>query len=50
VRELALYLTAAAVYVALGVAVPAFLFSWIVGAVFLLVAVWIVPSLLRRLR
>jgi hypothetical protein len=49
-RELALYLAAAAAYVALGVAVPELLFSWIEGAVFLLLAVWIVPAVLRRLR
>ena len=49
-NELAPYLAAAAVYVALGVAVPAFLFSWVVGAVYLLLAVWVVPALLRRLR
>jgi hypothetical protein len=50
VKELALYLGAGAVYVALGVAVPALLFSWVEGAVFLLLAVWIVPGLIRRLR
>ena len=48
--ELAPYLAAAAVYVALGVAVPEFLFSWVVGAVYLLLAVWVVPRVLRRLR
>jgi hypothetical protein len=49
-RELALYLGAAAAYVLLGVAVPELLFSWIEGAAFLLLAVWIVPALIRRLR
>lgn len=49
-KELALYLVAGAVYIALGVAVPELLFSWIEGAVFLLVAVWVVPALLERLR
>lgn len=49
-KEPALYLAAAIAYVALGVAVPDFLFSWVVGAAFLLLAVWLVPSLLRRLR
>jgi hypothetical protein len=50
VRELALYLAAAVVYIALGVAVPESLFSWVAGAVFLLMAVWILPTLVRRLR
>jgi hypothetical protein len=50
VRELALYLAAGCAYVALGVAVPELLFSWIEAAVFLLLAVWVVPTLLERLR
>jgi hypothetical protein len=50
VRELALYVAAGVVYIALGVAVPALMFSWIEGAVYLLVAVWILPALLGRLR
>jgi putative Ca2+/H+ antiporter (TMEM165/GDT1 family) len=50
VRELALYLAAGAVYVAVGVAVPELLFSWIEGAAFLLVAVWLLPALLGRFR
>jgi hypothetical protein len=50
VRELTLYLAAAAVYIALGVAIPEFLFSWAEGAAFLLVAVWLLPALVRRLR
>jgi hypothetical protein len=50
VRELALYVVAGALYVVLGVAVPELLFSWAEGAVFLLLAVWIVPALVRRLR
>ncbi len=48
--ELGLYLAAAIVYIALGVAVPDFLWSWVEGAAFLLVAVWILPTLVRRLR
>jgi hypothetical protein len=48
--ELRLYLVAAVVYIALGVAVPDFLWSWVEGAAFLLLAVWIVPALVRRLR
>ena len=49
-RELALYLGAAAAYVGLGVAIPELLFSWVEGAAFLLLAVWVVPALVRRLR
>jgi hypothetical protein len=48
--ELRLYLVAGVVYVALGVVVPELLFSWIEGAVFLLLAVWILPTLVERLR
>ena len=44
-----LYAAAAVAYVVLGVLVPELLFSWPVGAAFLLVAVWVVPSLVRRL-
>ena len=49
-RELALYLAAGAVYVGIGVAVPEFLFSWVVGAGYLLVCVVLLPYLVRRLR
>lgn len=49
-RELALYLAAGAAYVALGVAVPELLFSWVEGAAFLLLAVWVLPALLGRFR
>ena len=49
-RELALYLAAGAVYVAVGVAVPELLFSWVEGAAFLLIAVWVLPALLERFR
>jgi len=47
-RELALYIAAGVVYIALGVAIPELLFSWIEGAVYLLIAVWVLPALLRR--
>jgi hypothetical protein len=50
VRELALYLAAAAAYITLGVAFPDLLWSWVEGTAFLLLAVWILPSLVRRLR
>ncbi len=49
-REVALYVAAAAVYVAVGVAFPAVLITWPVGAAYLLVAVWLVPAAVRRLR
>lgn len=48
--ELALYLGAAVSYIGLGVAVPNLLLSWVEGAAFLLLAVSIVPALVRRLR
>lgn len=48
--ELALYLGAGVVYVAIGVAVPELLFSWIVGAGYLLLCVVALPWLTRRLR
>ena len=48
--ELVLYLAAGAVYVVLGVAVPELLFSWVEGAAFLLIAVWLLPALVIRLR
>ena len=49
-RELAGYVVAGVVYVAIGLAVPAFLFSWVVAAAYLLVAIWLVPAGIRRLR
>jgi hypothetical protein len=48
--ELALYVAAGVAYVAIGVAFPEFLFSWVVGVGFLLVCVLILPALVRRLR
>lgn len=48
-KELTLYLVSAALYIALGVAYPSLLFSWVEGTAFLLLAVWIVPSFVRRL-
>jgi hypothetical protein len=50
VRELALYVAAGAVYVGIGVAVPEFLFAWLAAAAYLLVAVWLLPEIVRRLR
>jgi len=43
---LALYLLAVVVYITLGVFFPRVLLSWVEGAGFLLLAVWIVPALL----
>jgi hypothetical protein len=49
-RELALYLIAGAVYIAIGVAVPEFLFSWVVAAGYLLLVVVALPFVIRRIR
>jgi hypothetical protein len=49
-RELALYLAAGIVYVAIGVAVPEFLFAWITATGFLLAFVVLLPALFRVLR
>jgi hypothetical protein len=43
------YCLAAAVYIAIGVAWIDFLFSFWVGLVYLLVAAWLVPTVVRRL-
>jgi hypothetical protein len=48
-RELALYLAAGAVYVAIGVTTVEFLFSWVVAAAYLLVCVVAIPHLAGRL-
>jgi hypothetical protein len=48
--ELRLYLIAAVAYIALGVAYPPALYSWVEGTAFLLLVVWVLPSLVRRLR
>lgn len=45
-----LYLAAGVVYIAIGVFVEEFLFSFVVGAAYLLIVVWAIPALLRRLR
>jgi hypothetical protein len=46
--ERTLYVLAAAAYIGLGVAIPELLFPWPLGVAFLLVAVWIVPALVRQ--
>ena len=49
-RELALYLVAGAVYVAIGVTAVEFLFSWFVAAAYLLLCVVALPAIVRRVR
>jgi len=48
--ELALYVRAGVVYVAVGVAFPEFLFTWVVAAGFLVLCAVVLPALARRLR
>jgi hypothetical protein len=50
VRGLLPYLLAGVVYVAIGVAYPTFLYSSVVAAVYLVLAVWALPEGIRRLR
>lgn len=47
--ELILYLVAGVAYITLGVFVKQALALWLEGAAFLLLAVWIVPALIRRI-
>ena len=47
---LAGYCLAAAVYIAIGVTYVDFLLSVVVGMAYLLVAAWLVPTLVRRIR
>jgi hypothetical protein len=49
-HELALYLAAGVVYVAIGVTAVEFLFSWYVAAGYLLLCVVALPALVRLLR
>jgi hypothetical protein len=49
-RELALYLGAGVVYVAIGVAFPEFLFSWVVATGYLLLCVVVLPMVVRLAR
>jgi hypothetical protein len=49
-RDLLLYAAAGLVYVTIGAFVPAFLFSWVVAAAFLVTWVLVVPAVVRRLR
>jgi hypothetical protein len=50
VRELQLYIAAGVAYISLGLVWPDLLLSWVEGAGFLLLVVWILPALVRRLR
>jgi len=50
VREAALYGGAAVSYVAIGVFVTEFALSWVVGFSWLMLWVWGLPALVRRLR
>jgi hypothetical protein len=44
------YLAAGAVYIAIGVAYTPFLLAWYTAMAYLLVVLWIVPAIVRRLR
>jgi hypothetical protein len=43
------YCLAAAVYVAIGVTVTDFLYSFWVGVAYVVVAAWLIPTLVRRI-
>ena len=49
-QTLLIYGIAAVVYIAIGVAYVDFMFSLVVAIVYLLVAVWLIPAGIRRLR
>jgi hypothetical protein len=49
-RELALYVAAGVVYIAIGVAFPEMLFSWPVATGYLVTCVVLLPALVRRAR
>jgi hypothetical protein len=50
VRVFAGYCLAAAVYIAIGVAYNDFLLSVVVGMAYIVIAAWLVPMAIRRLR
>jgi hypothetical protein len=50
VREVAVYVAAGVAYIALGLLWPDALLSWVEGAGFLFLVVWILPAVVRRLR
>ncbi len=49
-NELILYGAAGVAYITLGIFVKQALALWIEGAAFLLLAVWLLPAVIRRLR
>ena len=49
-RELALYVAAGVVYVAIGLAAPEFLFTWLVAAGYLVLCVVVLPFFVGRVR
>ena len=49
-RTLAVYAVSGACYITLGVFFPRFVLSWVEGASFLLLTVWLIPMLIGRLR
>jgi hypothetical protein len=49
-RTLAIYLGAAVIYIIIGVFFVDFMLSVVVAAGYLLIAVWLVPTALERLR
>jgi hypothetical protein len=49
-RTLVIYVGAAAVYIVVGVLYVDFMLSVVVAAGYLLIAAWLVPTALRRLR
>jgi hypothetical protein len=50
VRTLALYVAAGVVYVAIGVAVPDFLYSSVVAVAYVVATCWALPEGIKRLR
>lgn len=48
--ELLLYVAAGIAYITIGVFVKQLLALWLEGAAFLLLTVWLLPALIRRLR
>ena len=49
-RELALYVAAGIAYIAIGVAVPEFMFTWVVATGYLVLCVVLLPALVRVVR
>jgi hypothetical protein len=49
-RELALYVAAGFVYIAIGIAEPEFLFTWVVAAGYLVLCIVVLPFAVGRVR